>query len=121
MQGTPIDLYRNHNDFVELVGIAETEAVEQIGSFDRRVSESSSIQSLSSNSSAEQNSKNVNDNGQKDEGVQLEASSKGKVEGSISLHYFQAGANWPILLGMAFLFIFVQFIASAVDYWVSVW
>lgn len=118
MQGTPLDLYRNHNDFVELVGIVETEAVEQIGTFDRRVSESSS---LSSNSSAEQETKNVNGSGKKDEGVQLEASSKGKVKGSLSLNYFRAGANWVGLLGMAFLFVFVQFLASAVDYWVSVW
>lgn len=118
MQGTPLDLYRNHNDFVELVGIVETEAVEQIGTFDRRVSESSS---LSSNSSAEQETKNVNGSEEKDEGVQLEASSMGKVKGSLSLNYFRAGANWVGLLGMAFLFVFVQFLASAVDYWVSVW
>lgn len=115
MQGTPTDLYRNHNDFVELVGIIETEAVEQAGSFDRRVSESSS------NSSADEDAKSVNDGGKKDEGVQLEASSKGKVKGSLSLHYLRAGANWPMLMGMAFLFVFVQLLASAVDYWVSVW
>lgn len=118
MQGTPMDLYRNHNDFVELVGIVESGAIEQIEPFERRVSESSSTHS---NSSDEQESMNVNDNVKKDEGVQLEASSKGKVKGSLSLQYFRAGANWPKLLGMAFLFVFVQFLASAVDYWVSVW
>lgn len=123
MQGKPIDLYRNHNDFVELIGIIETGVVETIETFGRRTSETSSIRSLSSDSSGEQDSKNVNDNNneKKDEGLQLEASSKGKVKGSLSLHYFRAGANWSILLGLACLFVFVQFLASAVDYWVSVW
>lgn len=117
-----MDLYRNHNDFVELVGIVETEVVEQIGTSSRRSSETSSMRSQSADSSGEQDSENVNDNnGKKDEGVQLEASSKGKVKGSLSLHYFRAGANWPMLLGLACFFVFVQFLASAVDYWVSIW
>lgn len=114
-----MDLYQNHNDFVDLVGIVDTEVVEQIGPFSRRSSETSSIRSVSSDSSAEHvNDKNAE---KKDGGVQLEATSKGKVKGSLSLQYFRAGANWSVLFGMICLFVFVQFLASTVDYWVSVW
>lgn len=56
-----------------------------------------------------------------DRGVQMEASSKGKVKGSLTLNYFRAAANWPVFLMLLFSFIFVQLLASANDYWVSVW
>lgn len=56
-----------------------------------------------------------------DEGIQLEASSKGKVKGSLLVSYFRAGANWPVLFIVISLFVFAQFLASAVDYWVAFW
>lgn len=118
MQGTPIYLYRNHNDFSELVGIVETES-EVAGKFATYGRQSSETSSMSSNSSAEEDLNNLNRNGRNDEGVQLEASSEGK--GSLTLHYFRTGANWSRLLTLTFLFVFVQFLASAIDYFVSVW
>lgn len=60
-------------------------------------------------------------NVEKDKGVQMEESSRGKVKGSVSLGYFKAGAHWPMLLLLAGALIFVQMIASGLDYWVSVW
>lgn len=118
LQGTPTDLYQNHNEFVELVGIVESEkSVEKSEILSRRNSKTSSIKSLP----GKPNSINLNESIKKDEGVQLEASSKGKVKGSLSLQYFRAGGSWSTLFGLASLFIFVQFLASAVDYWVSVW
>lgn len=57
----------------------------------------------------------------KDEGVQMEESSKGKVRGSVSAAYFRAGAHWSVLFVLGFLFVFVQVLASGADYWVSIW
>lgn len=54
-------------------------------------------------------------------GVQMEASSKGKVKGSIAGNYFVAGANWLVLCLLVMAFIVVQLLASATDYWVSIW
>lgn len=51
----------------------------------------------------------------------MEESSKGKVKGSIAVQYFKAGAHWSVLLFVLFTFVFAQFLASATDYWVSVW
>lgn len=61
------------------------------------------------------------ESGEIDEGMQMEASSKGKVKGSVSISYFKAGANWPILAIVAASFVLVQIFASGADYWVSVW
>lgn len=55
------------------------------------------------------------------EGVQLEASSNGKIKGSNAVSYFKAGAQWPALLGLLFLFVATQILASAADIWVSIW
>lgn len=58
---------------------------------------------------------------ERDEGVQMEASSKGKVKGSVPLNYFKSSAHWSILIILLISFGFVQFLASAADYWVSLW
>lgn len=57
----------------------------------------------------------------RDDGIQMEASSKGKVKGSVPLIYFMSGAHWSILILVLISFVFVQFLASSADYWVSVW
>lgn len=61
------------------------------------------------------------DNAEKDDGVAMEDSSKGKVKGSIAGGYFAAGAHWTLLLLLAFTFVIVQLLASGADYWVSIW
>lgn len=52
---------------------------------------------------------------------QLEASSKGKVSGSIFGMYLTSGANWCVLLMIGALFLITQVLASGADYWVSYW
>lgn len=88
----------------------------------RQSSSRSSIGSLSSLRSSSDGSV-IHDEKplQKDEGVQMEASSKGTVKGSIPGNYFSAGAHWSVLLIIGIGFIIVQVLASAADYWVSIW
>lgn len=54
-------------------------------------------------------------------GIQSEASSKGVVKGSLIYNYFKAGIHWPQIVILVFSFLFVQLIASTVDYFVSIW
>ena len=51
----------------------------------------------------------------------MEESSKGKVKGSVTANYFRAGANWFGISLLLIFFIISQILASAADYWVSVW
>lgn len=51
----------------------------------------------------------------------LEDSSKGKIGGSLLLHYFNS-AEQPVVLFVLFvLFLLAQALASAADYWVAYW
>lgn len=117
-------MYRSGVDFVDLVGMIETPEIRENFDFNRQASETPSMRS--SNSSLNSSTETVNghkkdEHESKDMGIGLEASSKGKVKGSLAVNYFSAGANRFILLILGFSFIFVQFLASAADYWVSVW
>ena len=60
-----------------------------------------------------------NQTGKTDEGVPMEAISK--VKGSLPWNYFSSGAHWSVLCVLLFFFVFVQFLASATDYFVSIW
>lgn len=110
-------------DFAKLVGIEETAENEE-NPDKRPMSRRSSTRSASSNSlngSTDGSDIDDDEDGKKTEGVELEASSKGKVKGSIAGNYFKAGAHWSILFVLAISFLIVQFLASAADYWVSIW
>lgn len=127
MQGSPADLAKSGVDFAKLVGIVETTETEE-NPDKRPTSRRSSTRSASSNSlngstdGFQDGSDNDDDeDGNKTEGVEMEASSKGKVKGSIAGNYFKAGAHWSILFVLAISFLIVQFLASAADYWVSIW
>lgn len=87
------------------------------------ISRTSSIRSVSTNPDGQNvvESEEENDHSKKNEGMALEASSKGKVKGSLTLNYFRAGDHWSVLLIVLFSFLLVQFLASVTDYWVSVW
>lgn len=50
-----------------------------------------------------------------------EESSKGKIRGSLNLHYLLAGGNLFTVSNIFFLFILAQVAASAVDWFVSYW
>lgn len=56
-----------------------------------------------------------------DENVPIEAITKRKERGLLYVNYFRFGARWPILLIVLFALLLVQLLASAADYWVSLW
>lgn len=121
-QGSPVDLAKSGIDFVELIGDIKTIDTENNGEKHRLLSQrsqtismrSTSIESLGSIAEMQIESEQSN-------GVGLEASSKGKIKGSLTVKYFKAGAHWCILSLLLVSFVFVQMLASAADYWVSVW
>lgn len=55
------------------------------------------------------------------ENARMEASSKGKVIGSIPIKYFLSGGHWSVLSILLASFLVTQFLASSADYWASVW
>lgn len=135
MQGTPTDLSKSGVDFAELVGNNEKENEENA---DRPMSRQTSRQlsrklsrSISASTTSSVASLNISADGslcevdklgeEEEKGFGMEASSKGKVKGSIAANYFAAGANWFWLIILAISFLVVQLLASAADYWVSIW
>lgn len=130
MQGSPNDLAKSGVDFAELVGTIEKAENEESPDrpMSRQVSRKSSTRSLSSmslnNSSIDGSlfdENTENDEEDQDNGVQMEASSKGKFKGSVATNYFTSGAHWSILVLLLISFVIVQLLASAADIWVSVW
>lgn len=119
VQGSPLDLAQSGVDFAKLVGTEDQS--ENPERDDATKSRKSSVSSIASNTSSSISDQMDTINDEKDDGLQMEASSKGKVKGSVSGSYFTAGAHWLILLILAFTFVFVQILASGSDYWVSVW
>ncbi|XP_031628372.1 multidrug resistance-associated protein 4-like [Contarinia nasturtii] len=129
-QGSPLTLSRSGIDYVQLVGEIKTPEIdENFEVFKRQTSSTSSIKSQLSRQTSIAPSINSGDipadmsgsHEKIDQGVGMESSSKGKVKGSVSLNYFKAGAPWPVLSLLFGSFVFVQLIASLVDYWVSIW
>lgn len=122
IQGSPADLAKSGVDFAKLVGTVEKDDEKEDSpdkSLSRQTSSRSSTGSLSSLKSS--NDGSLVDDGRKDDGVQMEASSKGKVKGSIPGNYFAAGTHWSLLVILGITFIVVQLLASGADYWVSIW
>lgn len=52
---------------------------------------------------------------------QLEASSKGKIKGSLLVNYFKYAQKPFTLAFLVFSFLFAQILASVSDIWVSYW
>lgn len=126
VQGSPTDLSQSGVDFAKLVGVEEEIANDENGEPSRKMSTTSTLSSKSSNSSskgdqANDSKKEKEQEQQQDKGVQMEESSKGKVQGSVAAHYFKAGAHWTILVLLGFSFLLAQILASGADYWVSIW
>lgn len=118
MQGTPAHLYENCRNFAEIVGQIETSVIEE----DEQKSnvhtlDTQSIELLEATDSLPE----AVEKNDKDQGVQLEASSRGKVNGIILFEYLKTGAHWSVFLILLFIFVFVQLLGSAIDYFVSVW
>ncbi|XP_055306698.1 ATP-binding cassette sub-family C member 4-like [Sitodiplosis mosellana] len=124
VQGTPADLAKSGVDFAKLVGTNETDIEENPDKFGRQMSRKSSTRSASSsslNGSTDGSEIDEEEDEGQTQGFELEASSKGKVHGSIAGNYFKAGAHWSILFLLGISFLIVQFLASAADYWVAIW
>lgn len=123
-QGSPADLAKEGIDFVELVETTELpDPDENVGHFNRSFSQISQISRTRSLSidSMEISTMEYADEVDIDEGVAIEASSKGTVNGSLYLNYFRAGASWFTFFILGCSFMLVQFLTSASDYWISVW
>lgn len=117
MQGSPADLAESKIDYVQFMGMIEDQ-METIESIEKPASRKLPISSSKSNSFS--HSKCVK-NDEKDDGVQMEESSKGKIEGSVAWGYFSAGAHWIVLVLLAVTFPIVDIFASGSDYWMSIW
>lgn len=80
---------------------------------------------MKSNSSASIHSDDEIANEEKDDLANspqaLEATSKGKVKGSLFLQYLQAGAHSTVLFLLFVLFLTAQILASGADYFVAFW
>lgn len=92
----------------------------------RNMSRQSSIRSVSTNSINSLDGSYYGDDDDEKENennnvAEMEASSKGKVKGSVALNYYKAGAHWSVVCVMLLSFLVVQLLASAADIWVSVW
>lgn len=109
-------------DFAKLVGTTEeAENDENPEKFKRQVSSRDSIRSSSASLSSIGVGSEFDEDEEELDGVEMEASSKGKVKGSVAAAYFKAGTHWSLLFVLALSFLIVQLLASAADYWVSVW
>lgn len=131
MQGSPSDLTQSGIDFVELIGTevtpskqssSERDAKNSISSKASRKSSTRSLSSQSSVSSSDSVFEHDSDEETNNDTqfAQMESSSKGKVK-SVQMNYFRAGGNCFFLSFILVLFVVVQALASAADYWVSFW
>lgn len=130
MQGSPTDLTRSGVDLQKLIGVEvklpKEEPADKLGRNLLSLSRRNSTRSISSASLCSSAGGSVfedieSDGEISDEETGMEASSKGKVKGSIPVNYFKAGAHWSVLSIIIMLFLIVQVFASAADYWVSYW
>lgn len=108
-----MDLSKTGIDFVNLLKIEQKAEHQET----RRISRQSATHPTTSSLDESVYSGDKNE----PNGVQLEATSKGKVKGSVSMSYYKAGANWPLLILLLMSFVVVQLLASFVDIWVSIW
>lgn len=127
MQGTPADLATSGVDFAELVAEderfendekSESHLIRQMSRISSRSIQTSNSVSVSSTDISADGSLWENE---QTNGVGMEASSKGKIKGSIAINYFRAGANWFSLFVLGFAFFITQLLACAADYWVAIW
>lgn len=122
MQGKPADLVRSGVDFAEHLEQDETKEKED---------DLPDHHSRGSSSRSSVSSKQANDNDHEtypeeeqiplEEIHRMEATSKGKVKGSIIGNYLKSSGSVVIPLIIVALLIFTQFLVSFTDYWVSFW
>lgn len=119
-QGSPKDLAKSGIDIVKLVGVDEKRS--SFTNLERQISalSTSSVASVHSYVNSEfEDEDEIDETSAKV--VEMEASSKGKIKESILASYCAAGAGCSIWLLLGILIVIVNLLASAVDYWVSIW
>lgn len=130
VQGSPSELAQSGIDFIKLVGTEVLQGTEMKSerTVKKSISRQFSARTISLTSARSVGSFILDDiesdtESQVDDEIvaQLESSSKGKVNGSISINYFTAGAHWSVLGIILATFFVVQILASFTDYWVSFW
>lgn len=130
VQGSPNDLYKSGVDFAAFIHTDTENNNEEYNDQkvvkrpSRNVSKVTlrSISTLSLyNEYDEFGSQNEFDDRSMESLQVFEASSKGKIKGSILKKYFQCGGQLPELLFIFILFILAQIVSSGADYWVSFW
>lgn len=118
-QGTHTDIKNSGVDFSALMSPAEEENGE-MGEEDRsgKMSRSASICSERSTAAPDDSS----DTKEEIEKIHdLEDSTKGKIKGSLLMHYFRSAEQPVVLFTLFILFIIAQSLASGADYWVAYW
>lgn len=126
LQGTHNDIVNSGVDFATLLATEEdVEIAQDHRGMRSRASRSNSRSSIKSHSTASSHSDEDAEDEEKEDFVagpqELEASSKGKVKGSLFLQYLQSGAHSPVLLLLFCLFLTAQILASGADYFVAFW
>lgn len=122
IQGTPADIHDSDIDFSDLIDAIETPENRETKEIVHR-QKSERLHRRSSLFTSKDFSEiiKMTQDSEKDIGLQMEASSKGTIKGSLTYHYFKAGVHWSVFMVLVFFFLITQLLASAVDYWVSIW
>lgn len=122
VQGTSSDIQNSGVDFSTLLSSLDEEneeidlTMEQETSLGKR----SRNESMSSAKSANEANHSVDDAAD-DKMHDLEDSSKGKVKGSLLMHYFNSAEKPVAFCVLIVLFLLAQALASGADYWVANW
>lgn len=121
IQGSPTDLIKSGVDFSKYFGSDEDPDESKDMKNQQNLRKISTVSSISSDTSNFGSAIFRGIEEIEDKGVQMEETSKGKVNGSISLGYFTAGAHWSVIFILTCSCLVTQILASFSDYWLSVW
>lgn len=124
MQGRPGDLFKEATDIEQYLSVLGEEDKVEVNGTPTKGSNKSSRKSSRRNSITE--SKKGEENPSEDEKdfaaqMNLEQSSKDKVQGSLLLHYMKSGGNFCVVFVVFSLFVITQLLASSFDWFVSFW
>lgn len=118
-QGSPDDLADIGIDLVSFTTFDEKANHQRCAKQYARRESTLSIASSLNGSLIDGHADDANDSNDAND-AQFEAMSKGNATG-LAVNYLRAVGNWPVLMAILLSFLFVQFLASFADYWVSVW
>uniref|UniRef100_A0A182P628 Uncharacterized protein n=1 Tax=Anopheles epiroticus TaxID=199890 RepID=A0A182P628_9DIPT len=119
-QGTPQDL---QNRGIELEHLEPSEPDDDATMHSsRKISHTSTASTVTVDSiTLEELTSGESGNDQEADKDKFEASSQGKVPGSVFLQYVSSAGSWLIFVGLVLLFAVTQLIVSVADWWLSYW